>query len=125
MVAAVYQETEGNPLFVGEVVRLLADEGRLETLATEPFWHLRIPQSARDVIGQRLERLSEGCKDALTLASVVGREFGLEALQRLSDLGSDELLVVLDESIEARVVTEVPGARATSVFARRDPRRAL
>ncbi len=110
VVAAVYEETEGNPLFVGEVVRLLADEGRLETVASEPSWHLRIPQSARAVIERRLERLSDECKDVLTLASVVGREFGLEALRRLSDLGSDELLVVLDEAIEARVVSEMPGA---------------
>src|SRR6266542_3309732 len=110
VVAAVYEETEGNPLLVGEVVRLLADEGRLETVASEPSWHLRIPQSARAVIERRLERLSDECKDVLTLASVVGREFGLEALRRLSDLGSDELLVVLDEAIEARVVSEMPGA---------------
>jgi predicted ATPase len=36
VVAAVYRETEGNPLFVQEVVRLLVDEGRLETVGSEP-----------------------------------------------------------------------------------------
>jgi tetratricopeptide (TPR) repeat protein len=110
IVEAVYQETEGNPLFVGEVVRLLADEGRLETVAMEPSWHLRIPQSVRDVIERRLGRLSDECHRVLTLASVVGREFRLDALEHLSSLSSDELLEVLDEAVEARVLGEVPGA---------------
>jgi predicted ATPase len=110
IVEAVYQETEGNPLFVGEVVRLLADEGRLETVAMEPSWHLRIPQSVRDVIERRLRRLSEECDRVLTLASVIGREFRLDALEHLSGLSPDELLDVLDEAVEARVVDDVPGA---------------
>jgi tetratricopeptide (TPR) repeat protein len=110
IVEAVYEQTEGNPLFVGEVVRLLADEGRLETVAMEPSWHLRIPQSVRDVIERRLGRLSEECDRVLTLASVIGREFRLDALEHLSGLSADELLDVLDEAVEARVVGEVPGA---------------
>jgi predicted ATPase len=117
VVTAVYRETEGNPLFVSEVVRLLADEGRLETVASEPSWHLRIPESVRDVIERRLERLSEECREVLTLASVVGREFGLEALQNFSDRPRDDLLVALDEAIEARVITEVPGALGRLRFA--------
>jgi tetratricopeptide (TPR) repeat protein len=110
VVAAVYHETEGNPLFVGEVVRLLADEGRLETVGSEPSWRLRIPQSVRDVIERRLGRLSDECNRVLELASVVGREFGLDALERFSGLDGDELLEALDEAIEARVVAKVPGA---------------
>jgi predicted ATPase len=75
VVPAVYRETEGNPFFVQEVVRLLVDEGRLETIASEPSWRLRIPQSVRDVIESRLGRLSDECNRVLRLASVVGREF--------------------------------------------------
>jgi hypothetical protein len=110
VVTAVYRETEGNPLFVEEVVRLLVDEGRLETVASEPSWRLRIPQSVRDVIEQRLDRLSEECNRVLRLASVIGREFGLDALERLSGATRKQLLEVLDEAIEARVVAEVPAA---------------
>ena len=33
LVAAVHRETEGNPLFMGEVIRLLVAEGRLQALA--------------------------------------------------------------------------------------------
>src|SRR5262249_53885277 len=101
LVGVVHTETEGNPLFVGEVVRLLADEGRLETVASEPSWRLRIPQSIRDVIERRLARLSEECNQALTFASVIGREFGLDALERFANLAPEELLEVLDLAMEA------------------------
>ncbi len=110
VVAAVYRETEGNPFFVQEVVRLLLDEGRLETVAGEPSWRLRIPQSVRDVIERRLERLSEECNRVLRLASVVGREFGLDVLERFSGAPRERLLETLDEAIEARVVAEIPAA---------------
>jgi tetratricopeptide (TPR) repeat protein len=107
--SAVYQETEGNPLFVGEVVRLLAAEGRLERAAADPLWRLRIPESIREVIQRRLGRLSEACNRMLTFASVIGREFRLDALERLSGLTRDALLDHLDAATDARVVDEVPG----------------
>ena len=51
LVAALYEETEGNPLFVGEAVRLLALEGvRRESTGVR----IAIPQSVHDVIARRL-----------------------------------------------------------------------
>src|SRR5439155_26280302 len=62
LLAALYEETEGNPLFVGETVRLLALEGAATgTMA--------IPQSVRDVIARRLGHLSEECRRILVFAS--------------------------------------------------------
>jgi DNA-binding SARP family transcriptional activator len=112
--AAVYAETEGNPLFVGEIVRLLAEEGRLEEHATAP---LVIPHSVREAIGRRLRHLSDGCNRLLTLASVLGREFDLDALARVSGLERGAVLERLDEAIQARVVSEVPGAIGRVRFA--------
>ena len=110
LVAAIHTETEGNPLFVGEVARLLAAEGGLAELDADSLWTLGIPQGVREVIGRRVGRLSAECGRVLTLASVLGREFGLAALARLSELSDDELLDVLDEAIEARVLASVPGS---------------
>jgi tetratricopeptide (TPR) repeat protein len=62
------------------------------------------------VIARRLRGLSKECRRLLTLASVLGREFSLEALERLSDSTEDELLEVLDEAFAARVLADVPGA---------------
>lgn len=107
LVAAVFAETEGNPLFVGEVVRLLEEEGRLTGL--DPGVRLAIPRSVHEVIGQRLEHLSEDCKEALTLASVIGQEFDVEALARLAERPARELVDVIEEATRARVLTGIPG----------------
>jgi tetratricopeptide (TPR) repeat protein len=111
---AVHAETDGNPLFVSETVRLLAAERRLDGPATAP---LAIPQSVREVIGRRLRHLSDDCNRLLTLASVLGREFDLDALAAVSGLERDGILELLDEGIEARVVSEVPGVFGRMRFA--------
>jgi DNA-binding SARP family transcriptional activator/tetratricopeptide (TPR) repeat protein len=105
---AIHAETSGNPFFVGEVVRLLASEGRLGTYGSggPPA----IPEGIRAVIVQRLRRLSEGCSDVLVRASVLGREFSLDALERLTALSRPQLLEALDEATSERLAGETPGA---------------
>jgi class 3 adenylate cyclase/tetratricopeptide (TPR) repeat protein len=110
LVAAILQETEGNPLFVGEVLRLLAAEGRLTDVGDGTTQRLAIPEGVRSVIGRRLGRLSPECKDVLTLASVLGREFSLAALESVSERSREALLEVLDEAAGERVVGDVPGS---------------
>lgn len=113
LVEAVHAQTEGNPLFVTEVVRLLVQEGELapDRLTGRETWSVRIPEGVREVIGRRLDRLSERCNDTLTIASVVGREFALDQLELLiDDLSKDRLLEVLEEALAARVIEELPRA---------------
>ncbi len=72
---AVHTQTEGNPLFVTEVVRLLVQEGELSSESgPRDSWTVRIPEGVREVIGRRLNRLSQRCNETLTIASVVGRD---------------------------------------------------
>ena len=82
LVESVYTQTEGNPLFVTEVVRLLVQEGELapERINERDSWSVRIPEGVREVIGRRLNRLSDHCNQILTTASVIGREFELQQL---------------------------------------------
>ena len=111
MVQAVHRQTEGNPLFVTEVVRLLVQEGELtkEEVGGRDSWSVRIPEGVREVIGRRLDRLSERCNESLTIASVIGREFALEHLKPLiEDITEDRLLEVLEEALAARVIEELP-----------------
>jgi predicted ATPase len=102
LVAAVHQETEGNPLFVGEIVRLLAVEG----VGSEST--VAIPQSVRDVIARRLTHLSHECNRLLVLAAVIGREFSVALLGRAAAVGEDALLAALEEAEEARLIGSVP-----------------
>jgi tetratricopeptide (TPR) repeat protein len=104
LVAALHEETDGNPLFLVEMVRLLAIEGRSPETARD------IPESVRDVISRRLAHLSEECHRVLVLASVLGREFTPAALARLAGISQDDVLEALDEAMSAGVVNAVPGA---------------
>ncbi|MCZ6866989.1 MAG: hypothetical protein O7E55_06635, partial [Chloroflexi bacterium] len=74
-------------------------------------WTVRIPEGVREVIGRRLNRLSQRCNDSLTIASVIGREFELRQLTPLvEDISEDRLLEVLEEALSARVIEELPQA---------------
>src|SRR5262249_53555744 len=86
----------------------LVSEGRLQHPERTRSWSVSIPQSVREVIGRRLDRLSPECNRLLGIASMIGREFGIDALEQLCDLSGDRLLEVLDEALAARVIVEVP-----------------
>jgi tetratricopeptide (TPR) repeat protein len=112
---ALWHETEGSPLFLREILRHLAetgatirsDEGRW--VATRRIEQLGIPEGVKEVIGRRLTRLSDDSNAALRAGSVLGREFRLEVLEKVTDLGTDALLDALDEATAAGVVEEVAG----------------
>jgi DNA-binding SARP family transcriptional activator len=115
LVAALHSEAEGNPLFAGEIVRLLSIEGQ-QSDATGNI-RLAIPETVRDVIARRLTHLSQECNRLLVLASVVGREFDVDILARLGGVSEEQVLDQLDEAMAARVVADVPGARGALRFA--------
>ena len=109
---AVYRQTEGNPLFVQEVVRYLAEEGvitresgRWRAKSDTPV-EMHIPDGLRDVIGRRLSRLSESCNEVLSVAAIIGRDFQLEVLQRVTGIADDELFKALGEAKKMAVVEE-------------------
>ncbi|MFQ6026168.1 MAG: helix-turn-helix transcriptional regulator [Dehalococcoidia bacterium] len=113
LVQTVHTQTDGNPLFVTEIVRLQAQEGELisQNPADGDSWRIRIPEGVREAIGRRLNRLSQYCNETLTLASVLGREFTLDQLQLLiEDRSEDRLLDVLEEALQAQVIEELPRA---------------
>src|SRR5215218_886971 len=76
LAATLREKTEGNPLFIGEIVRLLAVEADRSPSRDAP--QLAIPQSVRDVIARRLTYLTEECNRVMLLASVLGREFAVD-----------------------------------------------
>jgi predicted ATPase len=71
----VYTQSEGNPLFMTETIRLFADERRMGMVAERGSMGNRVPDGIREVIGRRLSGLSVSCNTMLTTASIVGREF--------------------------------------------------
>jgi DNA-binding CsgD family transcriptional regulator len=113
---ALYDQTEGNPLFLREIVRFLEQRGALGASpdaaggALPPA--IRIPEGVTEVIGRRLNFLSAGCNEVLALASVIGRDFAWEVLLRAAaPLSEDMLLEALDEAVAARIVEETAAGR--------------
>ena len=117
LVAAVYQMTEGNPFFIGEIVRWLTAQGRLhEPAGDAPVWNVILPQGVREAVGRRLSGLSQDCNEVLTLAAAIGREFSLAALAKLSGHERERLLELLDEADGARIVHATPPGLGTYSF---------
>lgn len=95
LVDEIYNQTEGNPLFVTEVARVLADE--LATCTDRVS--VRIPDGVREAIGRRLNRLSQDCNQVLSEASVLGRTFTLALLRDITGLDQDTVVSRLDDAI--------------------------
>ena len=85
---AVHSETEGNPFFVEEVLKALIEKGSVRRESGR--WQrcdlneLVIPQSVKEAIGNRLDRVSPECNDVLRSAAVLGKVFTFEELTAAS-----------------------------------------
>jgi predicted ATPase len=72
----------------------------------------------REVIGQRLNHFLPACNEVLRIASVIGRGFLLEVLQRACGPRPGEaVLHGLDEALAAGLVEEVPPNRFQFAYA--------
>jgi len=122
MAEVVHRQTEGNPLFVQEMLRYLVEEGLVERRegslrrVGEETLVGRIPEGLRDVIGKRLSRLSEQTNQALAMASVIGREFRLDVLQRVAGLPDEALEAALAEAMDVSIVEERASAGAVVTY---------
>jgi len=109
---AVHRQTEGNPLFVQEVVRFLVEEGllsqqerRFRPTKDTPL-EMSIPEGLRDVIGKRLSLLSPECNQLLSAAGVIGREFDLEILRAVTDIDEEAFVNALKEAVQLSILEE-------------------
>jgi len=110
LVTDVHQQTEGNPFFISEVVRLLEAEGYFTQPDGKSVPTIVVPQGVRDTIRRRLVRMSSASQQVLAVASVIGREFDLELLvracQSYTPLEYPVLLAALQETLTARLIGE-------------------
>jgi tetratricopeptide (TPR) repeat protein len=99
LAARLHRETEGHPFFLVELVRLF--EGGHAAALTG------IPDGVRELIARRLRQRSPACRELLAIAAVVGRDFGVPVLRRVADVADRDVLTLVDEALEARLVTAV------------------
>jgi hypothetical protein len=117
LVNAIVRETGGNPLFLGEAVRLLAAEGRLREVATGQTLDLPLPAGIRDVIIRRVRHLPPETAELLIHAAALGPEFITEVLRRVTDSTPQEVLEGIGEASRAGLVGPVPGTLGRFRFA--------
>ena len=108
---ALFNVTEGNPLFVEHLVRALHEDGQLDQ--RDGVWYQTIaggtalvPTIVQVVIGGRVDRLPPVSRETLEWAAIFGQAFQLGPL--VAALGSDENIVIrdLDEALHAQLVRE-------------------
>ena len=108
LLSFLYRHTEGNPLFVVQVLRTLVDEGAVwytgERWEWRPVSELRLPVGVSDLISRRLSRLSAQSQTILTTAAVIGREFDIDLAIDAGAGSEEELLDAVDEGIRASVL---------------------
>jgi tetratricopeptide (TPR) repeat protein len=99
--ATLFADSEGNPLFVIELLRAgpVSDASTADASA--------LPPRLRNVIRARLARLSRPTAEVVGVASVIGRAFDLDLLVRVSGREEDDVVRALDELWRRRVVREL------------------
>ena len=115
MVGVLHAETNGNPFFIGEVMRHLVDTGVIRredgrwTGTVRTVEEAGLPEGVREVITRRVGRLSESANRALAVASVVGPTFDRHVLELVADAAddADTLLDALDEAVHAGLLVEL------------------
>jgi tetratricopeptide (TPR) repeat protein len=120
---AVRRETEGNPFFTTELLRHLGESGLVHQddtgrwVASDDLYEQGLPQSVREVVGQRVDRLGEDMRRVLSQAAVIGRDFDIEVLESIAGIDEDALLDLVDRGVQAGLLTEVEGTVERFSFA--------
>ncbi|MEU6800102.1 ATP-binding protein [Streptomyces neyagawaensis] len=109
-VAALAERTGGNPFYVRESARLLADEGALVAVS-------EVPQGVRDVLRRRLALLSADARAAVQLAAVVGPESDVALLVDAAEADEETVLAGLDAAVAADLLTDPGPGRVRFVHA--------
>lgn len=111
----IYGLTEGNPLFIEEVLRALIMEGEIfyegSGWERKAIDELHIPRSVRDAVQRRCLQLSEAAKNLLALAAVAGRQFDFILLKDLTGKAESELIQLMKELISGQLVVEESAER--------------
>jgi predicted ATPase len=108
----LFQESEGNPYFVEEVVKSLIGDGVMDAFTRGEvnllLEDIKIPPTIKDIMGRRIGRLDDEAKRVLMVASVIGSKFDFHVLQRASEIDEIKLLDAVDRLIETGLVHEDP-----------------
>jgi DNA-binding CsgD family transcriptional regulator/tetratricopeptide (TPR) repeat protein len=112
-IQTIYRQTDGNPLFAIELIRVLIDESVGGAISAMPA---RIPAGVRETIGRRLIRLSDQCNELLSVAAVHGRQFTARELAAATEKDMQRVLTLLEPAVQAGIVQSHPDVSGSYQF---------
>ncbi len=98
----LYQETEGNPFFIIEMVQVALERPR-GLASREGPW---LPRTVQQVIQARLTRLPENQQEWLGAAAVLGHSFTLPMLSAVTQAQAEDLVPAIEAWIQRGLVRE-------------------
>jgi DNA-binding SARP family transcriptional activator/predicted ATPase len=115
----IYQETDGNPLFILETLRTLQDEGLLTQTKdggwqtpwdeeTVDYAELPLPVMVEQLIARRLEWLSDDSRRALNIAAILGAEVDFSFLSAVFEADTKNLLEACRDLVIRQLLLETP-----------------
>jgi class 3 adenylate cyclase/tetratricopeptide (TPR) repeat protein len=108
----IIEKSDGNPLFIEEIVQALFEEGTLArngaVRAANPLAALKIPPTVQGVLAARIDRLPTVEKELLQILAVIGREFPLSLVHAVSQMSSDNLDRAINNLQLAEFIYERP-----------------
>lgn len=110
LVDRLYEETEGLPLFLAEYVTALQANPPSELNGS----HWPLPASVRGLLQSRLALVSEGGRQLLSTAAVIGRSFDLETVQAASGRSDEETITALEALVANALIREVSPPQSSS-----------
>jgi predicted ATPase/class 3 adenylate cyclase len=92
--ALVHQKSDGNPLYIQEIIKTLIDTGKIKNIsgtwtAVGDLNSLEISPTVQGLIASRIDRLDERSKQILQYASAIGRRFSDRVLRAALESSDD------------------------------------
>ncbi len=86
----IEQKSDGNPLYISEIVKSLVESGKIqkregEIVLAQDLDAVEIPATVQGLIAARIDRLNDAEKSFLQMASIVGRRFDRALMEKLID----------------------------------------
>jgi diguanylate cyclase (GGDEF)-like protein len=103
------QTTQGNPLFLNEIVRKLVMDGKIslsgQQWAVSPLEEGYLPRSLEEIVRQKIAALDEESRKVLDQASVFGGQVSLSMLTGSSDKSEAKILEFVDKAVSQGLVS--------------------
>jgi tetratricopeptide (TPR) repeat protein len=108
----VVEKTAGNPFFIEEMVRSLIEQGVLTRdgglKLTRPPNEIQIPPTVHDILASRIDALPPPEKGLLQTLAVIGKDFPLNLIRRITASPDDRLALMLKQLRAAEFIYEQP-----------------